>query len=402
MNLGVRRPPLRPDIIGGAETAARLLAERLVASGIGGRDPDHLRPGLRHLGRRVPARGGAGERGAGPALRLGPGTGAALPSPLGRPAGRPHSRRVPPTPSGGSTSRARSAPTSPRRRSGRRPSPRLLPLPVLPDGRVIDRVTLPTILHPAAHDEPALLLPVFPRVFAAACGLVFQTTAERDLVQRTFPSPSVHSCCSASVSTTRTPTPGMRRSVRPEPYLLCLGRVEGHKGSRLLASLFAAYKDRRRGPLRLVFAGPVVEALDPTPRSTSSGRLTTPRSGPCSAMRSPSSRLPHGGLLTGAGRSVECPNAGAVQCRLRGHQRALPAIGWRVGVRGVRRVRGGGGPVGDVGALRAELGALGRSYVDMRFRWPIIVDRYARFVEGVVERSSGSGHVTSSRLPGSQ
>ena len=38
-------------------------------------------------------------------------------------------------------------------------------------------------------------------------------------------------------------------------------------------------------------------------------------------------------------------------------------------------------------ALRAELGALGRSYVDGRFRWPIIVDRYARFVEGVVERS---------------
>jgi glycosyltransferase involved in cell wall biosynthesis len=39
-------------------------------------------------------------------------------------------------------------------------------------------------------------------------------------------------------------------------------------------------------------------------------------------------------------------------------------------------------------ALRAELGALGRSYVDQHFRWPIIVERYAGFVERVVDRSS--------------
>ncbi len=56
-----------------------------------------------------------------------------------------------------------------------------------PTVRVIDRVTVPTVLHPAAHDEPALSLPIFPRVFDAANGLVFQTTAERELVQRTFP-----------------------------------------------------------------------------------------------------------------------------------------------------------------------------------------------------------------------
>ncbi len=36
--------------------------------------------------------------------------------------------------------------------------------------------------------------------------------------------------------------------------------------------------------------------------------------------------------------------------------------------------------------LRATLGSLGRSYVDRHFRWPIIVDRYARFVETVVAR----------------
>ena len=56
-----------------------------------------------------------------------------------------------------------------------------------PTVRLIDRARVPTILHPAAHDEPALRLPVFGPVFGAADGLVFQTAAERDLVQGRFP-----------------------------------------------------------------------------------------------------------------------------------------------------------------------------------------------------------------------
>ena len=32
------------------------------------------------------------------------------------------------------------------------------------------------------------------------------------------------------------------------------------------------------------------------------------------------------------------------------------------------------------------LGARGRAYVDARFRWPQIVDRYAAFVESVAAR----------------
>ena len=44
------------------------------------------------------------------------------------------------------------------------------------------------------------------------------------------------------------------------PFLLCLGRVDDGKGARLLAECFAQYKERRAGPLALVFAGPVVNA----------------------------------------------------------------------------------------------------------------------------------------------
>jgi hypothetical protein len=37
-------------------------------------------------------------------------------------------------------------------------------------------------------------------------------------------------------------------------------------------------------------------------------------------------------------------------------------------------------------AFGEALGARGRAYVDARFRWPRIVDRYAGFVESVASR----------------
>jgi glycosyltransferase involved in cell wall biosynthesis len=37
--------------------------------------------------------------------------------------------------------------------------------------------------------------------------------------------------------------------------------------------------------------------------------------------------------------------------------------------------------------LRTDLGRRGRAYVDARFRWPLVIDRYESFVESVVARS---------------
>ena len=44
--------------------------------------------------------------------------------------------------------------------------------------------------------------------------------------------------------------------------------------------------------------------------------------------------------------------------------------------------------VADPG-LRATLGARGREYVDSHFRWPVLVSRYERFLNSVVERGRG-------------
>jgi glycosyltransferase involved in cell wall biosynthesis len=46
--------------------------------------------------------------------------------------------------------------------------------------------------------------------------------------------------------------------------------------------------------------------------------------------------------------------------------------------------------LGDDGALATELGRRGRSYVDRHFRWPMVIDRYAGFLESVAGASGRS------------
>ena len=43
------------------------------------------------------------------------------------------------------------------------------------------------MLHPAAHDEPALYLPVFRATFGDADAFCYHTASERDLVERMYP-----------------------------------------------------------------------------------------------------------------------------------------------------------------------------------------------------------------------
>ena len=46
---------------------------------------------------------------------------------------------------------------------------------------------------------------------------------------------------------------------------MSVGRVDEHKGSKMLASYFATYKDRHPGPLALALVGPISVELPPHP-----------------------------------------------------------------------------------------------------------------------------------------
>jgi glycosyltransferase involved in cell wall biosynthesis len=153
--------------------------------------------------------------------------------------------------------------------------------------------------------------------------------------------------------------------------------------------LFAAYKQRHPGPLRLVFAGPVVEAPDPHPEIDVLGPVGEATKwallGGAVSLVSPSPWEAFSLVLAEAwsARIPVVVNAACAatseHCRRSGGGLAFDGYGTFEVI--VDRLT-------TDGALRAELGALGRSYVDQHFRWPVIVERYARFVQRVVELRS--------------
>jgi len=260
-----------------------------------------------------------------------------------------------------------------------------------PTVRVIGRATVPTILHPAAHDEPALHLPIFPPVFGAADALVFQTEAERHLVESCFPVAS-HRQLLLGLGVDDPDDPpviaaGTPRAVPDGPFLFCLGRVDSHKGTNLLAEYFARYKERRPGALRLVLAGPVVDApplhadidvVGPVSEADKWALLTD-----AAAVVSPSPWEAFS-LVVAEAWSARTPvlvNAGCAatveHCRRSGGGLRFDGYGeFEVALDRL---------VGDP-VFGEALGRRGRDYVDARFRWPQIVDRYAAFVESVAAR----------------
>ncbi|MGA2838318.1 MAG: glycosyltransferase family 4 protein [Acidimicrobiales bacterium] len=277
-----------------------------------------------------------------------------------------------------------------------------------PTVRAIERVSAPTILHPAAHDEPALRLPIFPRVFESADALVFQTQAERHLVEGTFAVASHHQLLlGLGVDD---PDQGVRGrdgrsggsspvAVPDGPFLVCLGRVDSHKGTSLLAKYFAGYKVRHPGPLRLVLAGPVVDAPPAHPEIDVLGPVSEDVKwkllAGAVALVSPSPWEAFS-LVVAESWSARTPvvvNAGCAatveHCRRSGGGVTFDGYGeFEVAVDRL---------VGDE-EFGLVLGRRGRAYVDSRFRWPHVIDRYASFVESVVARAGATGRRTA--IPG--
>lgn len=125
-----------------------------------------------------------------------------------------------------------------------------------PTVRGLAAVRVPAVLHPAAHPEPPLDLPVFDEVFAGADGLALHSRAEQDLVAGRFAATRAH-----PQSVVGLPVDGPPRPPDAEPFdeptALYLGRVDRGKGTDDLVARFAAWR-RRGGRGRLVLAGPVV------------------------------------------------------------------------------------------------------------------------------------------------
>ena len=145
----------------------------------------------------------------------------------------------------------------------------------------MEATTAPAVLHPAAHDEPALYLKVFEETFANADAICYHTAAERRLVQRRHrvaQVPQIELGLGVSPVVDGGRSGGEVLGIGDRPYVVSVGRVDDHKGSSMLAAFFRTFKERHPGPLALAFVGPVAASIPATTTSSSPGRSAKPTS----------------------------------------------------------------------------------------------------------------------------
>jgi glycosyltransferase involved in cell wall biosynthesis len=244
---------------------------------------------------------------------------------------------------------------------------------------------VPVVFHPYAHDELPLRLPLYAPLFQQSAGVVFQVDAERRLCEKRF---SIAARRALTLGLGVEPEPGTAADVEAalslpdRPYLLCIGRVDDGKGARLLFDFFTAYKERRPGPLALVYAGQVVHPLPDHPDVFVVGMVDEPVKW---------------GLLREAVALVSpSANESFSLVLLEGWVAGVPGIvNGRCAVTREHSERSGGGlwfddypqfeaVVERLAAdadLRVELAARGAAYVDRSYQWPDLVRRYETFLE---------------------
>ena len=272
-----------------------------------------------------------------------------------------------------------------------------------PTIRGVPRTRDRAVLHPAAHDEAPLRLGLFREVFASARGLVFQTRAERNLVQGLFPvAAKPQLLLGLGVERSR----GDRTAARDQlgigdrPFVLCLGRVEDGKGSNALALSFALYKERHGGPLALVFAGPISDPQPEHPDIVFTGAVDeSVKWGlleEAIALLSPSA-MEAFSLVVMEAWSAGIPVAVNADCLPTvEHCRASGGGMWFKGYAGLEIVLE---RLESDAPLRARLGEAGRRYVESNFSWPVLLDRYRTFLERLTHVATAAD-ANSSASPG--
>ena len=254
-------------------------------------------------------------------------------------------------------------------------------------------VSAPAVLHPAAHDEPALYLPVFRGTFGDADAFCFHTAAERKLVERMYPvaeKPQIVLGLGVGESEGLGRPGAQVAGLGERPYIVSVGRVDEHKGSKMLATYFATYKERHPGPLALALVGPVAYELPPPPDIVVTGAVPEPDKWD----------IVRDALVSVSPSALESFSLVVVEAWV---DRVPVLVNASCGPTREHCERSGGGLwfgsypefesvldrlLAD-GDLRAELGRRGRQYVDGHFQWPVLIRRYEEFLNTVAERGRG-------------
>ena len=247
---------------------------------------------------------------------------------------------------------------------------------------------VPVIMHPAAHDEPVIDLPIFEQVFAKVSGFAYHTAAERRTVESRFQVSQVPSIDLGMGFEPYVGPPGgflAEIGMKGRPFVLCLGRVDAPKGTTLLVDLFREYKERNPTDLQLVLAGPISIAPNQVPDVHVLGPVTDAAKEElleaCSALISPSAFESFAIVL------------------LEAWSHRKPVLVNRLCAATTEQVQRSGGGLAFDGFetfeialsmlttevdIAATLGQAGWHYAMGKYNWPDLIDRYVRFIRQVM------------------
>jgi glycosyltransferase involved in cell wall biosynthesis len=243
----------------------------------------------------------------------------------------------------------------------------------------------PTVLLPAAHDEPPFWLPLFDLTLRLPSAYAFLTEEEQALVSRRIRTPILSSVIGLGVDLEVTGDPSRFRaawSLGDRPYLLYVGRLDPGKGSDELADYFTTYKQRRAGDLALAVVGDPVKPLPPHPDIVCTGwvdeQVKADALAGCAALVMPSYFESFSLVLVEAWA----------------HRRPVLVNGRCDVLAGQVRRSGGGLPyrgyaefeaavdvmMSDAGR-RDVIGERGRTYTEERYRWDRVLAQTERLLE---------------------
>ena len=271
-----------------------------------------------------------------------------------------------------------------------------------PTVRGLPLVEARALLHPAAHEEPALHLPLYDDLFRRCRAFAFHSRSERALVAARFgvattPQVLVGLGVDEPDDRDEAADAAVRAGfgVGEMPYLVCIGRVDDQKGTGLLWRAFRAYKRRHPAPLSLVFVGQVVDRPEPADDVVVTGVVDD---------------AAKWALLRGARALVApSPHESFSLTVIESLTAGVPVlVNGRCGPTREHCERSGAGlwfcdfgQFESVVALmtrdeerHATMARLGRAYVDAHYRWPAVLDRYCAFVEwfgGASDAPVGNG-----------
>ncbi len=245
-----------------------------------------------------------------------------------------------------------------------------------------------SLMIPTAHPEEPLAFGIFRYLFPLARGFIFNTPEERDLVFSRFRCGHVpHAVVGVGVDLPPVPV----RAPATDASLLYVGRIDMAKGIPELLDAYLAWRAAHPGrSVRLVLAGEEKMRLPRHPDIVRAGFVTDEE---------------RTRLLAGAtAMVVPSPHESLSMTALEAWAAGVPVLAnGRSAVLAGQCARSGGGlaytdrdgfgrdldRLLDEPSLGASLGEAGRSWVEREYRWEVVEERLATFIDATWRAIAG-------------